>query len=208
MTAEFVNRLKEVTRNLWNAIGSVIGWMKAKWRVILKTSFSTIQIITLILVGLGWYMDHALQSQWVVKLFAPRYERALALYNGMLRSPGAQIDVSTPGFAEISLILSGRIAEQLPQVGDFAIDTIRVTGVMAMVISSDPSRSGPRLTLQIAMQDGRVLQEVEVGGNWLKSEIQERFLEEPLFTWAERFQWLGIVVALATLILEKVFKLA
>jgi hypothetical protein len=77
----------------------------------------------------------------------------------------------------------------------------------AMAINPDPNRSGPRITLSIILEDSRVLSEVEIPRNWLQSEIERRFLEEPLFRWGERLQWLGIIITFFVLIVEKVSEL-
>ncbi len=169
--------------------------------------FLAIQVVAIIFVILGWYLDHADQSKWIVKVFAPRYAPATELCHLMYGNLGLEVNSTAPGFTEISSILSEQLQSQMPNLSSFDITHMKVVGTIAVVVNPDPNLSGPRITLSVTLRDGRVLPEVEVPRNWLESEIEGRFLEEPLFRWGEGLQWLGIVITFAILILEKVFEL-
>jgi hypothetical protein len=176
-------------------------------RTRLKVALLVIQGIAIAAVILGWYLDHADQREWIASVFAPRFAPAVGLCSLMYESSGLEVSSTTPGFSEISSILSEQLAGQLPNAGNFQITSIKVVGMTAMAINLDSARSGPRIALSIALQDGRVLSEVEVPRAWLQSEIEGRFLKEPLFRWGEKLQWLGILITFFALAVEKVFEL-
>jgi hypothetical protein len=76
-----------------------------------------------------------------------------------------------------------------------------------MVVSPNSNISGPRVTLQVDLRDGRQLSKVEIPKSILQSEIRNRFLEQPLFRWGEGLQWVGVVITFAILIIERAFAL-
>jgi hypothetical protein len=173
----------------------------------LKIAFLIVQCVAVFLVVLGWYLDHASQTEWIVKLFAPRYASATQLCDLMFDNLGSEFGDTTPGFTPVSSVLSDQLESQFPNQVSSDIALITVTGRTAIVVNPDPNRSGPRLTLSVVLQDGRLLPEVEVPVAWLRSEIAGRYLEEPLFRWGEGLLLSGVIIALATLIAEKVFDL-
>jgi hypothetical protein len=161
--------LRRTTNKLGNTCGRFFGWLRPRWS---KVAFLAVQVIAIVFVVLGWYLDHAEQSEWTAKVFASRHAPAVELCYLMYRSPGLEVDSTTPGFSEISLILSEQLASQLPNLDSFDIADIKVVGMTAMAINPDPDISGPRITLYIALEGGQVLPEVEVPRNWLQSEIE------------------------------------
>jgi hypothetical protein len=198
------NLLRRTTNKLGNAYERFFTWLRPRRS---KVAFLTVQVIAIVFVILGWYLDHTDQSEWIAEVFAPRYAPAVELCNLMYENLGLEVNRTTPGFSEISSVLSEQLAGQLPNLGGFDIAGIEVVGMTAMAINLDPNRSGPRITLSIIIEDSRVLSEVEIPRNWLQSEIERRFLEEPLFRWGERLQWLGIIITFFVLIVEKVSEL-
>ena len=198
------NLLASITSRLGNACDRFLAWLRPRWP---KVAFLVFELIAIAVVILGWYLDHADQSKWTANVFAPRFVPAVGLCSLMYESPGLEVSSTTPGFSEISSILSEQLAGQLPNLGSFEIASIKVVGVTAMAINPDPDRSGPRITLSVALQDGRVLSEVEVPRARLQPEIEDRFLKGPLFRWGERLQWIGILSALVALAVEKVCEL-
>ena len=199
-----VNILRGLAQALRNGVKAIVNRSKPRWK---KLVFLAVQVIAILLVILGWYIDHSEQSEWVTEIFAPDYGSALVLYEKMFEEGiGLVADQDTPGFAEIAEILSEYLLRQLPDLNGREIVRLKVVGLTSMVISEDPSRSGPRVTLSITLDDGQALPPIEMTGN-LEPEIRERFLDEPLFSWGERFQWIGIVITFVALIIEKALEI-
>jgi len=194
---------KEAAR-LRNFFLLALNWLKPRWKTLVFLSF---QVVAILMVILGWYVDHGNQSKWIMKVFAPRYAPALDLVDSMFTSLGFEIDSSTPGFPEITLILSEQLEGQLPDLGFISIARIEVVRRTLLAVNPDPRLSGPRLTLTITLEDGRELPGVEVPRSFLQSQIEHRFLEALLFRWGEGLQWLGIIIAFATFIVEKLSEL-
>jgi len=117
--------------------------------------------------------------------------------------PGLVANANYPGFAEVSQILSELLSRQLPDLSDGEIASIQVTWITSLVVQEGQAQSGPRIHLLIELQDGRTLPPIAMTGD-LRAQIRQRLLEEPLFAWGALFQWVGILIILATLILEKV----
>ena len=192
------------TARLRNFFLPALNWLKPRWKTLVFLFF---QVVAILLVILGWYLDHGNQNKWIMKVFAPRYAPALDLVDSMFTSLGFEIDSSTPGFSEITFILSEQLEGQLPDLGDIGIARIKVVGTTALAINPDPRLSGPRLALTITLEDGRELPGVEVQGSFLQSQIEHRFLEALLFRWGERLQWLGIIIAFLTFFVDKLSEL-
>lgn len=192
------------TARLRNFILPALNWLKPRWKTLVFLSF---QVVAILMVILGWYVDHGNQSTWIMKVFAPRYAPALDLVDSMFTSLGFEINSSTPGFSEITLILSEELEGQPPDLGVISIARMKVVGTTLLALNPDPRLSGSRLSLTITLEDGRELPGVEVPMSFLQSQIEHRFLEAPLFRWGEGLQWLGIIIAFATFIVEKLSEL-
>lgn len=151
--------------------------------------------IGLLMAVVGWYLDHLEQNQWVIKILARRYVRAIKAYNKMLKS-GLTIQTNDPGFREIASMLWERLPGQTTST--IATVTTRIKGV-GQVFTSHGVEDKVTIAIKITLEDG---QSVEGDINDLRPEIRKRFLEEPLFKWSQKIFWAGIITAFGALLFQ------
>ena len=182
---------------------------KCRPRTTRQWVFLVIQVVAILSMILGWYLDHSDQTKWVAGLFAPRYDAAIELCHQMGENIGMEVNSTDPGFTEISSILATRYESEMPNLSgsDFTHMKVVDRTALAINISTDSNPPGPRITLSVTLRDGQALPEVPVPVSWLESEIKDLFLEGPLFRLSELLQWLGVVVTFIILVVEKVCEL-
>jgi hypothetical protein len=143
-------------------------------------------VVGIILTVFGFFLDHSEQSSWVVRLFAPAYNRAITAFENSLQT-GSPIRSGAPGFSELSVICR----EKLSGAGEVAISSIMISRGDALLFKGVPIAHD--YVLEVVLEDGRSAQG-EIPD--LRPEIRDRFLNKALFRWSLGFFCIGVAIIL------------
>jgi hypothetical protein len=157
-------------------------WKKINWEFVVTT-------FGILLTIVGWFVDHTNDIQWVQKIIASDYDRALRVYEKMIATKEI-LGKKDEGFVEIAAVVQGLLIG----TGGNPISQIRIPNHAFSVLSNENGmESSPTITLEVTLQDGRST--TTSGVKDLRPLLRERFLESWLFACGAILFWLGILMS-------------
>jgi len=140
--------------------------------------------IGLLITISGWYVDHGEVYSPVRRVFAPRYDRTLAVYSALVE--GGFVEERNPGLADLLNVVAVKAT----------VRVVRVQGLAAGTVQTSLGLLQYR-GFRFALEDGQQIDRA-VNSESLELQLREAYLDRPLRAGSQLVMLLGLALAFGT----------